>query len=75
MKKTIRPEINIEILAEEVGVEEVEAEVDLIVNIENTAVTVLFDWYGEEPDWESMVVRLKFRGDWEKFGLFCSESP
>ena len=28
----------------------------LNMNIENTAVTVLFDWYGEEPDWEGMEV-------------------
>lgn len=26
------------------------------MNIENTSVTVLFDWYGEEPDWEGMEV-------------------
>lgn len=28
----------------------------LNMNIENTAVTVLFDWCGEEPIWESMEV-------------------
>ena len=28
----------------------------LNMNIENTSVTVLFDWYGEEPDWEGMEV-------------------
>jgi hypothetical protein len=28
----------------------------LNMNINNCAVTILFDWYGEEPDWEGMEV-------------------
>ena len=28
----------------------------LNMNIENTAVTVLFNWYGEAPDWDGMEV-------------------
>jgi hypothetical protein len=26
------------------------------MSINNCAVTILFDWYGEEPDWEGMEV-------------------
>jgi hypothetical protein len=26
------------------------------MSINNCAVTILFDWYGEEPDWEDMEV-------------------
>ena len=26
------------------------------MNINNCAVTILFNWYGEEPDWDSMEV-------------------
>jgi hypothetical protein len=28
----------------------------LNMSINNCAVTILFDWYGEEPDWEGMEV-------------------
>lgn len=26
------------------------------MNINNCAVTILFDWYGDEPEWDSMEV-------------------
>lgn len=31
-------------------------QMSLDMNINNQAVTVCFDWYGEEPDWENMEV-------------------